>query len=134
MYPFLTDGDANLTEGSGYNIVLVKDGALFTPERGVLEGVTRSTVFDIAKKKGIEVNMQHVPVALAYEADEIFMCTTAGGIMPVTWLDGKQVKDGKIGPITSAIWDEYWKMHYDPAYSFEIKYDSSRDGRLLAKI
>jgi hypothetical protein len=46
----------------------------------------------------------------------------AGGIMPITELDGKPVKDGKLGPITKQIWDGYWALHYDPAYSFEIDY------------
>ncbi|ORY16133.1 aminotransferase [Clohesyomyces aquaticus] len=124
-YPFLTDGDANLTEGSGFNIVIVKDGVMYTPERGVLEGVTRQSVFDVAKKNGVEVRCEHIPVELAYQCDEIFMCTTAGGIMPITVLDGEPVNGGKIGLITKMIWDGYWAMHYDPAYSFEVEYDDS---------
>jgi len=121
-YPFLTDGDANLTEGSGFNICLVKGGVLYTPDRGVLEGVTRKSVFDAAKANGIEVRMQVVPVELAYKADEIFMCTTAGGVMPITVLDGKPVNDGKIGEVTRKIWDKYWQMHWDPSYTIAINY------------
>ncbi|CAK7203390.1 hypothetical protein SEUCBS139899_006123 [Sporothrix eucalyptigena] len=122
IYPFLTDGDSNLTEGSGFNVVLVKDGVLFSPARGVLEGVTRRSVIDAAKKLGYEMRIEFVPIESTYQADEIFMCTTAGGIMPITSLDGKPVADGKVGPVTKAIWDEYWAMHYKEAYSFEIKY------------
>lgn len=122
-YPFLTDGDAHLTEGSGYNIIVVKDGVLFTPARGVLEGITRRSVFDVARANDIEVRVEFVPTELAYQADEVFMCTTAGGIMPVTELDGKPVKDGKIGPVTKKIWDGYWAMHYDPVYTTEVKYN-----------
>lgn len=129
-YPFLTDGDANLTEGAGYNIVLVKDGVIYTPDRGVLEGVTRRSVFDIARANDIEVRLEVVPVELAYRADEIFMCTTAGGIMPITSLDGEPVNGGKIGPITKKIWDDYWAMHYDPAYSFQIEYDGAQMDRI----
>ena len=121
-HPFLTDGDSNLTEGSGFNIVLIKDGVLYTPDRGVLEGVTRRSVLDVARASGIQVRIEVVPVELAYHADEIFTCTTAGGIMPITSLDGQPVKDGKIGPITNKIWDQYWAMHYDSQYSFEIRY------------
>ncbi|KAF2104114.1 D-aminoacid aminotransferase-like PLP-dependent enzyme [Rhizodiscina lignyota] len=129
-YPFLTDGDANLTEGSGFNIVVVKDGIIFTPDRGVLEGVTRKSVFDVAKANGIEVRMEVVPVELAYNADELFMCTTAGGIMPITSLDGKPVNGGKIGPVTTTIWDGYWAMHYDPSYTFEIDYNGKTQAKL----
>jgi branched-subunit amino acid aminotransferase/4-amino-4-deoxychorismate lyase len=121
-YPFLTDGDANLTEGSGYNIVFIKDSVLYTPDRGVLHGVTRKSVMDVAKANGIEVRCEVVPVTLAYTCDEMFMCTTAGGVMPITTLDGEPVNAGKIGPITRKIWDGYWAMHYDPAYTMAINY------------
>ena len=124
-YPFLTDGDTNLTEGSGFNIVLVKDGVLYTPERGVLQGISRKSVIDVANTKGLEIRVENVPVQMCYDADEIFMCTTAGGVMPITTLDGKPVKDGKVGEITKKIWDGYWAMHYDDKYSFEIDYSKA---------
>jgi branched-subunit amino acid aminotransferase/4-amino-4-deoxychorismate lyase len=126
LYPFLTDGDAHLTEGSGFNIVFIKDNVLYTPDRGILHGITRKSVFDAARVCGVEVRCEVVPVALAYEADEILMCTTAGGIMPITTLDGEKVKDGLIGPVTKKIWDVYWAMHWDPVYSVEIDYDASK--------
>lgn len=106
-YPFLTDGDAHLTEGSGFNIILVKDGVLYTPDRGVLEGVTRKSVIDLARAHNIEVCVEVVPVELAYHCDEIFMSTTAGGIMPITSLDGNAINE-RVGPITTVIWDGYW--------------------------
>lgn len=123
QYPFLTDGDANLTEGSGFNICFFKDNVLYTPDRGVLHGVTRKSVFDVARAIGIEVRCETIPVEMAYTSDEILMCTTAGGIMPITVLDGEPVNGGAIGPLTQRIWDGYWALHYDPAYSFEINYD-----------
>lgn len=121
-HAFLTDGDTNLTEGSGFNIVLVKNGALYTPDRGCLEGITRKSVIDASRSLGYELHMEVVPVEAAYEADEIFMSTTAGGIMPITTLDGNPVKDGKVGPTTKAIWDRYWAMHWEDEFSFKINY------------
>jgi len=135
-YPFLTDGDGNLTEGSGFNIVLVKNGVLYTPERGVLEGITRKSVLDVARANGIEARVEFVPVDMVYHCDELFMCTTAGGIMPITTLDGKPVNGGQIGPITKRIWDDYWAMHYDSRHSYAIDYeerqpaDTAREQRL----
>ncbi len=120
--PILPDGDGNLTEGGGYNLFIVKDGVLYTPERGVLEGITRRTVLDIAAARSLSVRIEHVPVDLAYKADEIFLCTTAGGIMPIAMLDAKPVGDGQVGPITRAIWESYWALHDDPAYSFAVPY------------
>ena len=124
-YPFLTDGDANLTEGSGFNICLIKNNVLYTPDRGVLQGITRKSVLDAAKAIGIESRVEYVPVSMVYDCDEILMCTTAGGIMPITTLDGKPVKDGKVGPVTGAIWDKYWAMHFDDKYSFEINFHAN---------
>ncbi|PNP58263.1 hypothetical protein THARTR1_01778 [Trichoderma harzianum] len=124
-YPFLTDGDSNLTEGSGYNIVFVKNGAIYTPDRGVLHGITRKTVMEVARTNGIDVHVEVVPVEMAYTCDEIFMCTTAGGVLPITVLDGQPVKDGKVGPITKAIWDGYWAIHDDAAYTTEINYSAN---------
>lgn len=121
-YPFLTDGDGNLTEGSGFNIVLIKDNILYTPDRGVLEGVTRKSVMEVAKRLGYEVRLEVVPVGMCYQADEIFMCTTAGGVMPITRLDGEVVGDGKVGRVTGRIWDGYWAMHYEEELSFEVNY------------
>lgn len=128
-YPFLTDGDSNLTEGSGFNVCFIKDGVLYTPDRGVLHGVTRKSVFDAARAIGVEIRCEIVPVEMAYQCDEILMCTTAGGVMPITTLDGRKVKDGNIGPITKQIWDGYWAMHWDPQYTIEVNY-SSVNGKL----
>jgi len=121
-YSFLTDGDGNVTEGGGYNIFAVKDRVLFTPARGVLEGVTRKTVLELAAAKGMQTVVDYVPVDLLYRADEIFMSTTAGGIMPITQLDDDPVGGGQVGPITRDIWESYWAAHYDPKHSFAIDY------------
>ncbi|KAF2771403.1 D-aminoacid aminotransferase-like PLP-dependent enzyme [Teratosphaeria nubilosa] len=123
QHPVLTDGDGNLTEGSGFNVCVVKGGVVFTPDRGVLEGVTRRSVFDVAGELGVGVRKEVVPVEWCYRADEIFLCTTAGGIMPVTRLDGVVVGDGRVGSVTKRIWDGYWRMHYDERFSFAVEYD-----------
>lgn len=121
-YAFLTDGDTSLTEGTGFNVVVVKDGVLRTPDRGCLQGITRRSVVDASRALGYEVRVENVPVEAAYRADEIFMSTTAGGIMPITILDGKPVRDGEIGPVTRAVWDRYWAMHWEDEFSFQVEY------------
>jgi branched-subunit amino acid aminotransferase/4-amino-4-deoxychorismate lyase len=131
QHPFLTDGDAHITEGSGFNIVFIKDGILYTPDRGVLHGVTRQSVFEVARAIGIQVRCEAVPVQLAYVCDELFMCTTAGGIMPITILDDKPIRGGELGPITKKIWDGYWAMHYDDKYSFPVNYDMARSNESM---
>jgi branched-subunit amino acid aminotransferase/4-amino-4-deoxychorismate lyase len=122
MYPILTDGDTNITEGSGFNVVLVKGKELFTAKKGVLEGVTRKTVLELAEQLGLKTHLDDVPVDLAYRCDELFFVTTAGGVMPITELDGKPVGTGAVGPTTKALWKAYWDAHYDPKLSFGINY------------
>lgn len=122
VYPILTDGDTNITEGSGFNVMLVKDRKIYTPRKGVLEGVTRKTVMELAERLGFPCTMDDVPVQMAYDCDELFMVTTAGGVMPITYLDGKPIGDGKVGPVTQTLWKAYWDAHYDPALSFAIDY------------
>lgn len=122
LYPILADGDGNLTEGSGFNVILVKDGALHTPRRGVLEGVTRRTVLEVADALGIPWTMDDVPVSLAYDCDELMLVTTAGGVMPITTLDGAPVGDGRVGPVTQRLWQGYWDAHSDPRLSVAVEY------------
>lgn len=122
VYSFLPDGDGNITEGGGYNIVVIKDGKLTTPARGVLHGVTRKTVLEVATTRGIPCELTDVPVEDLYNADEILICTTAGGVMPITALDGQRVGGGQVGPISRAIWEDYWAAHYDDELSFAIDY------------
>jgi branched-subunit amino acid aminotransferase/4-amino-4-deoxychorismate lyase len=119
--PLLPDGDGNITEGC-YNVFAVHDHVLRTPGRGVLEGVTRLTAMEIASSEGWVVRMEDVPVGSLYGADEIFLSSTAGGIMPITTLDGEKVGGGQVGPITLRIWERYWDLHADPELSFAIDY------------
>jgi branched-subunit amino acid aminotransferase/4-amino-4-deoxychorismate lyase len=123
--PFLPDGDGNITEGAGFNIFTVNDGVFRTPRRGVLEGVTRKTVVEIARRMGHEALIEEVPVELLYSADEIFITSTAGGVMPITKLDGLPIGSGAVGPLTKTVWETYWELHSDDVYSFQIDYRES---------
>jgi branched-subunit amino acid aminotransferase/4-amino-4-deoxychorismate lyase len=123
IYPILPDGDGNLTEGSGYNIFVVKNGILRTPRRGVLEGVTRRTVLEIAASMGWMTEVTELPVSAVYDCDELFFTSTAGGVMPITTVDGQSIGSGEIGPITRQVWEAYWQAHYDPKLSFAISYN-----------
>jgi branched-chain amino acid aminotransferase len=118
----LPDGDGNLTEGPGFNVFAFSGGRLYTPSSGVLEGITRMTVIEIAAELGHEVVVDQTPVSVLYDADEIFLTSTAGGVMPVATLDGEPVGDGSRGPLTSAIRERYWELHSDPRYTEEVDY------------
>jgi len=119
---FLLDGDGDLTEGVGFNVFVIKDGKLLTPDSNCLLGITRLTVFDLAREMKLEAAECRIPVKTLRAADEIFMCTTAGGIMPVKSLDGVPVGAGKPGPITMRLREAFWKAHERPEYSTPVNY------------
>ncbi|SAK50334.1 aminotransferase class IV [Caballeronia ptereochthonis] len=118
----IKDIDGNVAEGPGFNIFAVKAGALHTPERGVLHGITRRTVIDIAGRQGIAVHTGALGEDTLRDADEIFITSTAGGVMPVTRLNGEPVRDGAPGAITRSIYRTYWEWHDDPAYTLTVEY------------
>lgn len=123
--PILTDGEEHVTEGPGFNVFALAGGRLHTPSRGVLGGITRMTVVEIAREQGHEVSIEEIPVSLLYDAEEIFLTSTAGGVMPVATLDGQPVGGGSQGPVTKAIRDRYWELHADPRYTEEVRYDET---------
>ena len=122
MTAVLPDGNGNVTEGPGFNIFAVLDGTLATPARGVLEGITRRTVLEIAQDFGIPTQVTDIPVDALCRATEIFLTSTAGGIMPVRTLDGDPVNRGQPGEITTRIRDQYWALHKDDRYTTIIDY------------
>lgn len=122
-YAVLLDQDDNLTEGRGWNIFVLQDGVLMSPDSGVLEGITRKTVVELSARLNIDCRLTKVPVATLREADEVFISSTAGGILPVRSVDEQLVGDGTPGPLTTRIKDMYWNLHDDPAYSTPVHYE-----------
>ncbi len=97
-----------LAEGPGFNVFVIKDGALATPRRNMLEGITRQTVFDLAAEIGVPAEAADLPPEALRGADEAFICSTAGGIMPVGRVDDRALGDGGPGPISTRLRDLYW--------------------------
>lgn len=115
--------DGTITEGPGFNVFIVKDGALATPDRGLFEGITRRTVTEIAAELQMRCELRPLRAEDLASADEIFTSTTAGGISPVSWFDGRPVGTGRPGAITMRIHDLYWTRHEDDAFSTPVIYD-----------
>jgi branched-chain amino acid aminotransferase len=88
----------------------------------VLEGITRRTVIELAREMRLEMVVGEVPVDALYQASELFFTSTAGGVMPVTTLDGEPVGDGRPGPVTMDLRARYWDLHRDPRYALPVDY------------
>ncbi|GJL83709.1 MAG: branched-chain amino acid transferase [marine bacterium B5-7] len=116
----LRDGSGNLTEGPGFNVFVVKNKVIATPNRGVLEGITRRSVIELAGELGLTMEQRAVTVDETLGADEIFATSTAGGIMPITKIDNLPVSDGVMGDITKRLLDAYWDRHVDPQFSISV--------------
>lgn len=98
-----------VAECSGDNIFIIKNGELFTPETsaGILVGITRGIVMDLARKRGIAVTEKNLVRDDLYTADECFLTGTAAEIIGVTSIDGRQIGDGKPGEITNVLKKDY---------------------------
>ncbi len=107
----LLDDRGLLTESRGANVFLVRGGALYTPRGGILEGITRETVFEIATELAFPAAERDLTPYDLYTADEAFLCSTAGGIYPVVEVDGRTVGCGSLGSITQSIRERYWERH-----------------------
>jgi branched-chain amino acid aminotransferase len=89
-------------EATGDNLFLIKDGALSTPPAyiGILQGITRDTVIDLAHEAGLAVSEPLMTLYDVYNADEAFLTGTAAEVIPAVEFDGRVIGDGTPGPIT----------------------------------
>jgi branched-chain amino acid aminotransferase len=118
----LTDGAGNVVEGPGFNVFSVKNGVITTPDRGVLEGITRRTVIEMAQFRGIPVQLGALSAAALRASDEVFLSTSGGGVLPVTKVDNQAIGSGSPGPVTQALVAMYWEWHQDPRYKTAVDY------------
>ncbi len=108
----MLDSRGMVSEGSGENIFMVRNGVIYTPSTasGILEGITRDSVFQIARDLGIQVVERDLTRIDFYYADEAFMTGTAAEVVPVVEMDNYKIGDGKPGPITRRIQEEFFKI------------------------
>jgi branched-chain amino acid aminotransferase len=108
----MLDSRGMVSEGSGENIFMVRDNTIYTPSTssGILEGITRDTVFHIAEDMGLKVVERDLTRVDFYYADEAFMTGTAAEVVPVVEMDNYKIGDGKPGQITRRIQEEFYKI------------------------
>lgn len=109
--PLLTDNDGFLAEGTGWNVFLVKNGVVLTPEpRNLLLGVSRGETMRLARRLGMEVRETNLGRYEALMADEIFITATSFSLVHVTQIEGQTVGDGGPGPVFQQLLAA-WKQH-----------------------
>lgn len=118
----LSDAQDHVVEGPGFNVFALSGGKLVTPALGVLEGVTRRTVIEMAQALGIPLEQRALPRAEFLSAEEAFISSSGGGVLPVTQANGQAIGAGQVGPVTQRLIKTYWDWHRDPAYSRPIQY------------
>ena len=113
----LTDQENNISEGPGFNIFCVDEVGLNSPNKGVLEGITRQTVLDLAKELNLPFQLSSISLEKLKSSNEVFATSTAGGIMPITKINGQLIGQGAPGEITRKLHKAYWGKHSDPSWS-----------------
>ncbi len=104
------DSYGYVSEGSGENLFMVKNGVIFTPptSSAILPGLTRHSIFKLARELKIDIKQHVLPRESLYVADEVFLTGTAAEITPVVEIDNIKVKDGTRGPITKLMQDRFF--------------------------
>jgi len=104
------DADGHISEGSGENLFLVRNGIVYTPPltSSILSGITRDTVITLLRDMGVEVREQILPREMLYLADELFFTGTAAEVTPIRSVDRIPVGSGRRGPITAAVQETFF--------------------------
>ncbi len=107
----LLDVDGFVAEGSGENIFIVRDGVIYTPDlTSALEGITRDTIFALARDNGLEIREKRITRDEVYIADEAFFTGSAAEVTPIRELDGRAIGSGTRGPITEMLQSQYFDL------------------------
>lgn len=104
------DDDGFVLEGASDNVFVVKDGVAYTPpaDGRILEGVTRGRILEIAQEKGLEVSVRPVRLEEMLGADETFLTSSVLTVVPIVRVDGRDIGDGRPGPVTLGLRRDYW--------------------------
>ena len=106
----LLDPEGYVSECSGENIFLIKNGVLFTPPLAtILEGLTRDSIIQLARDRKLTIREEQLSRDQFYAADEVFICGTVAEVVPVRKIDHREIGSGKRGPITEMLQTAYYQ-------------------------
>jgi branched-chain amino acid aminotransferase len=120
----LLDHAGNVTEGPGFNVFAVRGGRVVTSDHGVLHGITRQTVIDMAQAEGLTVETRALPLDELLEADEVFLSSSGGGVIPVARVDDRSFSNGAAGPVATRLRQRYFDWIEQDRFRTPVRYVS----------
>ncbi|KQT62928.1 MULTISPECIES: aminotransferase class IV [unclassified Aureimonas] len=124
-FPVLLDLKGNLTEGPGFNVFIVTDGIVATPDYNMLEGVSRLSVLELCRELGIDVQIRPISAQEVRDADEIFVTSTAGGVIGASRIDGRIMNNDRPGPVSEELRETYWTKRKNGWHGEPVQYDAA---------
>mgnify|MGYP001772702654 FL=1 len=108
----LLNEEGKVCEGTGENIMMVKDGVIYTPpiSAGILDGITRRSIMEFAPDLGLKVVEKDIDRGELYTADELFFVGTAAEVTPILKVDGRQIGDGRVGPVSKKLKEYFFSI------------------------
>ena len=125
----LVDHKDNVTEGPGFNVFAVKDGKILTSDHGVLEGISRQTILDICDELSLKKEVRPISREEFMEADEIFLTTSSGGVVPITKVNDRIFSNDAPGEMTVKLMDCYWNCTKNDNLRIEIPYNQENSNK-----
>jgi branched-chain amino acid aminotransferase len=119
----LVDMEGYISEGPGFNVFCVETGKVISPGATVLEGITKQTVRELCAELDVPFEIGHVTPPQLRGADEVFVSSTAGGIMPITRIDNRTLGSGRPGALSTKLRDLYWKKHEQGWHATPVRFD-----------
>ena len=104
----LLDHAGNVTEGPGFNVFALYGDRVVTSDHGVLHGITRRTVIEMCGEAGLRTEVRPLPLEEFWEADEVFLSSSGGGVIPVAQVDDRHFSNGAAGPVATALRARYF--------------------------
>ena len=121
----LCDAEGYVTEGPGFNVFIVRDGRVLTPDRGSLHGITRQSVLELCGQLGFDAAVAPITRAELEDADEVFAATTAGGVMPVSRIGSRILGNDRPGPVSMRLKETYWQRQAEGWHRTPVRHPES---------
>lgn len=123
----LLDHEGNVTEGPGFNLFALFGNRIVTPDAGVLHGITRRTVLEIAQGSGLATETRPLPLDELWQADEVFLSSSGGGVIPVARVDDRYFSNGSAGPVALDLRARYFKWISEDRFRTPVRSDAPED-------